>query len=182
MRTLSALLVLVFLLAFLTAGCADSSPPDEADSPMADDPPAQSDAFVTGQGTFGWVAAAGVPTTGIDTQVGSSNAMTIDVPEGATSLTVTATWTCANPVCSLHYYLGMPSPASFPPTPAMLMRDGAHAMGPSPLTLTVENPEAGTWWASVHADALAAQAAGTFTYELMVSAEAEPASPATEKP
>lgn len=161
-----------FLLAFaFFSGCADDAPLDAA--PIAPMAPPMPDALLAGGAAFSWDAAGGIPTTGADVQVGSSNAMTIDVPEGAKSLKVTATWTCATPTCDLHYYLDRDEPAGFPPSPASLRRSGEHAMGSSPLTLTIDAPPAGTYWASVHADALTVDVVGSFAYEILVPALAE---------
>lgn len=154
------------LMTALFAGCADDSDVDQV--PDVPAPPAEPEPVtLTGAAPFGWSAAVGVPGTGIDAQRDASNAMTMDVPEGAKMLTVVATWTCATPMCDLHFYLD-PADTAGTLTPN-LARNGAHTMGASPLTLTVEAPAAGEWWAAVHADSVNTGLSGTFAYVVLMS-------------
>lgn len=159
------LLILPLLALVLLSGCADDPAP-VVETAEAGPAPAPEPTVLTGSDTFAWDLALGVPTTGIDTQIGSSNAATIDVPEGAQKLTVTITWSCTPLPCDLHAYLDDPHAGTAFPPAASDHRE--HQMGPSPLTLTIEAPEAGEWWAAVHSDAPNAMVSGTFDYQIDV--------------
>jgi hypothetical protein len=161
------LLLTALLLAAALAGCSQPAPAP-TDSARVEEVAAPAPETLLGQGTFGWAAAVGVPTTGVDTEVGASNAITIDVPDGAKRLDVNATWSCVPSPCTLHLYLEAPNAGpNSPLSPA-----AAHGMGDGQATAGLDNPVPGKWWAALHADSPDAQVAGTISYVVQLGASA----------
>lgn len=102
---------------------------------------------------FGWAAAVGVPTTGLDIQFLTTNGAELKLGKGYGRLEVEVAWSCATPTCDLHAYLY-----------DVDGRVAGHAVGASPILLGVEAPPAGAWVVAAHADSAAGDVLGTFTF------------------
>lgn len=174
------LLPFCLLVSAFAAGCADDAPLDdtaEVSAPAKPMPPT----VVTDTKDFGWAAAVGVPTTGADAQFMAINAMGFTVPEGATKLTVNATWTCAPSPCTLHFYLRDTAQQSA--GPQLQQPAAGHSTGKGFAEIVLEPAAPGEWMVSVHADAAAVGVDGTFAYAIELPTEAEGSkAPSTESP
>lgn len=107
---------------------------------------------------FGWAAATGTP--GSDVQFMTSNGDLREVGKEAASLVADIAWDCGSPSCNLHAYLCAPDEVGASPVgPACAI----HAMGPSPLQLTAEDPVAGEWLVHLASDGPTADVVGTIT-------------------
>lgn len=132
--------LLACLLAGLAlAGCSDAEPPatgaDAGGDAAAVGPPEPQ----TQEFEFGLGAAVGTPAIGSALPVDDNRQVSFEVPEGYGLLEVTAAWACdIDAACDLDLEL----------------RRGEQNLqtagfGPSPVTLSLEEPEAGryTFWA-----------------------------------
>lgn len=162
-----ALLLLVGLL----AGCADEEPVQSEPAPDGDAgddvavPPSEAaPAPVTAETAFGWLAAGGVPGTGADAQVMSSNAAFFDVPEGVLWLRAEASWSCLLPTCPLVVQLGPRGSGG----DLLTGPSGAQATGDGEAVLEVEAPEAGEWVVSAHSEGVTADLSGVFRISYML--------------
>jgi hypothetical protein len=155
-------------LTLMLAGClsSDSSTPQEDEIIVDETPPMEVSAHVV-EASFGWAAAVGVPTTGMDAQVMSTNAAAVDVPEHTARLLVEATWSCASPTCTLRGHL-------YDPTRSAV----EHPTGDGSISIEIMDPATGEWLLGLHADSLAAQVEGTIVFTLLPAGEATAEEPA----
>jgi len=165
-----AIAFILLLLLALLGGCASNATPPAGDGAVSQ---ASTPAPVFGTqnktDNFGWALGAGAPGQG-GPQFMSKNAASFTLQKGTTTLTVTSSWTCATPSCTLRLELYAPGtgPGSTSPTAV-----AASTEGPSPLIVAVNAPADGEWVAALFPTSPDSAVAGTIALSAVGSAPAE---------